>query len=96
MPLNAKEKKRIWTDAKNAAGPRYTEEVNVDLPIKEVFEGIAKTRNVFEEIKTLKKEFRKNLASVKRRDSESYGDRVIRKELGRNSRTRCGVRQGFE
>jgi len=35
------------TKIKNKAGPRYTPELNVDLPIAEIFDGISRTKNFY-------------------------------------------------
>jgi hypothetical protein len=48
--ITEKEQKRIWKEAKDAAGPRYTSDINVELPIKDVFDGIGRTQKVFDEI----------------------------------------------
>jgi len=62
--LSKIEQKRIWDEAREAAGPRYTKDINVELPIKELFEGIGRTDRLFEEIEKLKKELADSFKSV--------------------------------
>ncbi|OGG13237.1 hypothetical protein A2773_01190 [Candidatus Gottesmanbacteria bacterium RIFCSPHIGHO2_01_FULL_39_10] len=81
--LSKKDQKRIWDEARNAAGPRYTKDINVELPIKELFEGIGRTDRVFEEIEGLRKELSESFKSVGYKKSSSYKDPVIRKNLTR-------------
>src|SRR3989338_3691379 len=81
--LSKKDQKRIWDEARNAAGPRYTKDINVELPIKELFEGIARTDRVFEEIEKLKKELADSFRLVGYKKASSYKDKIIRKNLFR-------------
>jgi len=62
--LSKLEQKRIWNEARTAAGPRYTSDINVELPIKEVFDGIGRTEAVFEEIEGYRKSLRDSYRSI--------------------------------
>ena len=81
--LSEKEQKRIWDEAREAAGPRYTKDINVELPIKELFEGIGRTDRLFEEIEKLKKELADSFKSVGYKKASAYKDKTIRKNLAR-------------
>lgn len=73
--------KRIWNEARLAAGPRYTAEINVEVPIKELFDGLAKTSQFFDEIKGLQKEYLERLKSINYKRTRKYKDKSIRKNL---------------
>lgn len=79
--LSKTEQKRIWDEARDAAGPRYARDINVELPIKELFEGIARTDRVFEEIDGLKKELIDSFKSVGYKKASSYKDKTISRNL---------------
>ncbi len=80
--LNKEKQKRIWDEARIAAGPRYTKEINVDLPIKEVFDGIARTDQVFVEIDNLRKELKDTFKLIDRQRPHN-DEKIIRKNLSR-------------
>jgi len=79
--FSLKVQKRIWNEVRLAAGPRYTAEINVELPIKELFEGLAKTDRFFSEIKALQKDYTERFRSVSRKNTRKYKDKNIRKNL---------------
>src|SRR3990167_895631 len=79
--LNEKEQKRIWKEAKDAAGPRYTSDINVNLPIKEVFDGIGRTEKVFEEIEGFRKELRDAYRSIGYLKPSKYKDADVKKNI---------------
>lgn len=79
--LPKKEQKRIWNEAITAAGPRYTANINVELPIKELFEGIGRTSNMFDEIHEFQKELTGVFKSVTSKKAKPYEERVIRDNL---------------
>ena len=70
--LRKKWQKAQLNSAVDSAGPRYTEEVDVKLPIREIFEGIGRTDDFFEEVKELKKNLNKKLSSLLSKN-EIYG-----------------------
>lgn len=72
--LRKKWQKEQWRNAVVSAGPRYTEEVDVKLPIRELFEGIGRTSHFFSEAKELKKSLHDKLDSV--RVNKLYGYEV--------------------
>ncbi len=47
------------------AGPRYTPELHVGLPVAEVFEGLGRTRVFFDQIKVLHNQLRKTYGSLR-------------------------------
>lgn len=79
--LTKSEQIRIWNEARDAAGPRYTKEINVELPIKELFEGIARTDNIFEEIEQLRVKLFDAFKSVNYKKASGYKDKIIRNNL---------------
>ena len=56
-------------EAKKAAGPRYTPEVHVDLPVARDLELFGRTESAFNEIKSLARDVRKELRYVGSSDS---------------------------
>lgn len=62
-------KQRVDEAVKNS-GPRYTPEINVEVPIREVFEGVARTPEFFE----LFEEFRARLTKSTRRAARNGND----------------------
>ncbi len=81
--INTKEQKRIWNEAKVAAGPRYTSEINVELPIKELFEGVARTDRIFDEIKILREELNSSFKSVSYKKGKTYKYKIIKNNFSR-------------
>lgn len=62
-------------EALRTAGPRYTPEVHVDLPVALEFEAFGRTKRFFDRIKTNARNIRKQLRTVE--DSEAPRDAVI-------------------
>jgi hypothetical protein len=59
-----------WNKTKESAGPRYTAEIDVELPIRGLFEGLGRTKDFFDEIKVLNvqlKEEAKKIGKVKQK-----------------------------
>ncbi|MDD5721097.1 MAG: hypothetical protein PHT16_01465 [Candidatus Pacebacteria bacterium] len=81
VSLTEKLQKRIWRDAKDAAGPRYTSDINVELEIKDVFDGIGRTEKIFEEIEEFRKKIRSAYKSISHLKTSEYKDDVIKKNL---------------
>jgi len=79
--LSKLEQKRIWNEARTAAGPRYTSDINVELPIKEVFDGIGRTEAVFEEIEGYRKSLRDSYRSIGYIKLSKHKDQEVRKNL---------------
>ncbi len=79
--VSIQERQRIWKEVKVAAGPRYTSDINVELPIKELFEGIARTDRIFESIEELKKELDKSFKSLGYKKTSDYTDKSIQFNL---------------
>ncbi len=52
--LQKRWQKTQWNKLKDSAGPRYTPEVDVRLPVSEIFEGLGRTKGFFKEVKELK------------------------------------------
>jgi len=79
--LDPKEQGRIWKEAKDAAGPRYTADINVELPIKEVFDGIGRTEKIYEEIEGYRKSLRDSYKSIGYLNYSKYQDSDVKKNL---------------
>ncbi len=79
--ITEKKQKRIWREAKDAAGPRYTSDINVELPIKDVFDGIGRTQKVFDEIEDFRKELRDAYRSVGYLKPRKYKDSLVKENL---------------
>lgn len=75
------EQVRIWKIAKKDAGPRYTAEVNINLPIKDIFEGIGRTDNFFKEVTVLVKEFRETFKPINSFKIDTYKNATLQKRL---------------
>lgn len=79
--LSKLEQKRIWNEAVRAAGPRYTNDINVELPIKDIFDGIGRTDAVFEEIERHRKALREAYRSISYIKPSKYKDTLVRENL---------------
>lgn len=79
--LSQSEQKRIWNEVKEAAGPRYTKDINVELPIKGLFEGIARTDRIFEEIGVLRKKLVDSFKLVSFQKASTFKNDVIKKNF---------------
>lgn len=75
------DQKRIWKDAKDAAGPRYTSDINVELPIKDVFDGIGRTEKIFEEVEGYRKSLRESYKRLGYLKPLKYKDTTVRRNL---------------
>lgn len=62
-------------EALKTAGPRYTPEIHVDLPIAQEFEAFGRTEHFFERVTRSAKSIRDGLRSV--RNSEALGDKPV-------------------
>jgi hypothetical protein len=54
-----------WDKVRQSAGPRYTPEVDIRLPISEIFDGLARTDYFFREIRELRQELNKKRKALK-------------------------------
>lgn len=81
IQITLSEQNRIWREAKDAAGPRYTSDVNVELPIKEIFDGIGRTDAVFEEIEGYRKALRDAYRSIGCIKPSKYKNQIVRENL---------------
>jgi hypothetical protein len=55
---------KLYTKAKNLAGKRYTPDINVELPISQTFDGLARNDNFYTRVRQLFGEFRKNRTGI--------------------------------
>lgn len=81
--LSEKEQNRIWKETRISAGPRYTKDINVELPIKELFEGIGRTDEFFQEIERLKKELVDSFQLINFKKISTYQDKIVKRNLTR-------------
>jgi hypothetical protein len=65
------------TEALRTAGPRYSPEINVDLPIANEFEIFGRTQYFFDQIKALAKDIRKKSHFFEYRVPKEMGSKVI-------------------
>src|SRR5262249_8075291 len=65
------------------AGERYTPEVNVQLPIAQVFDGLGRTSNLFAEVDSIHKEIRKAFGFVSSRKLGEAAPALLRELQGR-------------
>ena len=71
-------------EAVNSAGPRYTREIHVDLPIAEEFEAFGRTDRFFGSEKARAQKIRKQLRTVERLTaeySEGNSGRIVKSEI---------------
>ncbi len=69
----------LWNETVSAAGPRYTKEFNIDVDIQSVFEGVGKTKLIFDEIRELEKSLEDSFSYLgKKRD---FANPLIRMKL---------------
>ena len=79
--ISPQDEKRIWKEAKNAAGPRYTSDINIELPIKDIFDGLGRTQAIFDEIESYRKKLRDAFRNINYIKPEKYKNAEIRKNL---------------
>lgn len=58
-----------WNNIKKSAGPRYTAEIDVELPIRDFFEGLGRTELFFSEIRELNIQLREQISKLKKRNN---------------------------
>jgi hypothetical protein len=72
---------RYLDSIKQKAGARYTPELNVDLPISEIFDGISRTDNYYTVIRTkygeLLREFRHVNSKYEKNELQNDYDNII-------------------
>jgi hypothetical protein len=77
--------KKRWEEAKDSAGPRYSTELNVHLPIAKVFDALGRTEkfdrrleftesNLLRKLKSVPPSFEKKHGIVTVMDSEVFAD----------------------
>ena len=54
-----------WNKVRQSAGPRYTPEVDIKLPISSIFDGLGRTDTFFKEIRELRKDLNKERKGLK-------------------------------
>lgn len=59
-----------WSKVRDSADPRYTKEVNVNLPIKDLFEGLGRTKEFFQEIKDFKINLEKEVRNLDKKNKK--------------------------
>lgn len=79
--LPKSEQTRIWKEARDGAGPRYNKDFNVQLSIQELFEGIGRTDEFFNEIADLKKESSESFKFIKFQKISAYKEAAVRENL---------------
>ncbi len=88
MPTHAKKDFRskewqlkAWNKVVSAAGPRYTKEFNVDLPIAKLFDGLARNDEYFQRIHEFNKKISKESLFIKRSKEEYSKNPIIKNRL---------------
>jgi hypothetical protein len=72
---------KAWNKVVSAAGPRYTKEFNVDLPIAKLFDGLTRNDEYFQRIHEFNKKISKESSFIKRSKEEYSGNPIIRDRL---------------
>lgn len=70
MKINKRDQKwqsEIYEKAKNIAGKRYTPEININLPISQTFDGLARNENFYIRVRKLFGELRKSKNDISTR-----------------------------
>lgn len=68
----------IVVEAIANAGPRYTPELNVDLPIARTFEGLGRTQSFFTEMKVLRGKLVREVAKLRRAIPDETGKEAFK------------------
>lgn len=76
-----KQQKVVWDRVERAAGPRYSADLNVELPIKELFEGIGRTDTFFVEISELSEKLEEEFRPIRNLKAMEYKDLDIQRNL---------------